>query len=64
MTRATLRMVLLHAAAVGAEEGRLDAASRARRPLVRRTVVPVDPRAAAMARALREADVYGFGGES
>lgn len=56
--------LLAHVRERGAEEGRLDAAERARRPLVRRTSTPEDtsPRAAARARAIAEMDGYGFGG--
>lgn len=58
--------LLAHVRERGAEEGRLDAAERARRPLVRRTSLPEQatdsPRAAAWARAIAEMDGYGFGG--
>ena len=59
--------LLVHARERGAEEGRLDAAERARRPLVRRRGLPEQatdsPRAAAMARAIAEMDDHGFGGD-
>lgn len=49
----------------GAEEGSLDAARAARRPFVRRTALPegASPRAAMMARALAELDVYDQRGD-
>ena len=55
-----LRRALRDARQLGAEEGSVDAARSARRPLVRRTALPegASPRAAMMARALRELDVY------
>ncbi len=58
--RPGLRRALRDARQRGAEEGTLDAARSARRSLVRRTALPegASPRAAMMARALAELDVY------
>jgi hypothetical protein len=55
-----LRLLVTAARQRGAEEGTLDAARSARRSLVRRTALPegASPRAAMMARALAELDVY------
>ncbi len=55
-----LRRALRDARQRGAEEGSLDAARSARHSLVRRTVLAegASPRAALMARAIRELDVY------
>lgn len=74
MAREGLRLVVAEALERGAEEGRVEAAERARHAPVRRTRVegPVPAvtaadwqawRAARMACALAELDVYGFGEE-
>lgn len=60
-----LRLLVTAARERGAEEGTLDAVRSARRPLVRRTALPegASPRAALMARAIRELDVYDQQGD-
>jgi len=71
MAREGLRLVLGEARERGAEEGRVEAAERARHPRVRRTRVEGSASVAAgaswraerMGRALAELDVYGFGSE-
>jgi hypothetical protein len=63
--RPGLRRALHDARQRGAEEGSLDAARSARHSLVRRTALPegASPRAAMMARAIRELDVYDQQGD-
>lgn len=65
MAREGLRLLVDGARERGAEEGRVEAAERARHPLVRRTQTnDSSPRAQAFARAVAEMDDFGFGGDA